>query len=58
MAKFTIEKCNNMVFITSALGTVFYAWDESEFTRRKMLNAIAKLKAMYHNMIVFVFNGV
>ena len=58
MAKFTIEKVNNMVFITSAFGTVFYAWDENEFTRRKLSNAIARLKDLYNNAIEFVFNGV
>ena len=58
MAKFTIEKVSNMIFISSEFGTVFYAWDESDFTKRKLFNAIAKLKGLYNNAIEFVFNGI
>lgn len=55
---FTVEKCSNMVFITSEHGLVWYAWDFSEFTKRKLNNAIAKLKNQFNNAVCFVFNGV
>ena len=57
-AKFTIEKVANMIFCTSGCGLVWYAWNEEEFTRRKLNNAIAKIKAGFNGAVVFVFNGV
>ena len=41
--KFIIEKCANMVFITSDCGVIFKAWDERECTERKIQNAIKKI---------------
>lgn len=41
--KFIIEKVANMVFITSDCGTIFYAWDEHDFTERKLKNAMNKI---------------
>lgn len=41
--KFVIEKVANMYFITSECGTIFNAWDEDEFTERKLKNAINKI---------------
>ena len=41
--KFVIEKVANMVFITSDCGTVFNAWDEHEFTERKLTNAMNRI---------------
>lgn len=41
--KFTIEKVANMVFITSTYGTIFKAWDEHDFTERKLANAMKKI---------------
>ena len=43
MMVFKIEKVANMVCITSDCGTVFKAWDEGEFTERKLKNAIRKI---------------
>lgn len=42
--KFKVEKVANMIFITSECDTIFKAWDESDFTERKLKNAIAKIK--------------
>ena len=42
--KFVVEKVANMVFITSDCGTVFNAWDECEFTERKLNNAMKKIE--------------
>lgn len=55
MQTFTFEKVSNMVFLTSEHGLVWYAWDESEFTERKKLNAIARIKKQFNNMVCFVF---
>ena len=51
--KFKIEKVANMVFITSDCGTIFNTWDESEFTERKMNNAIKKISANYNGTVTF-----
>lgn len=40
---FVIKKVANMVFITSDCGVVFNAWDEHEFTERKLNNAINRI---------------
>ena len=41
--KFIVEKVANMVFISSDCGTVFNAWDEREFTERKLTNAMNRI---------------
>ena len=51
--KFIVEKVANMVFITSDCGTVFNAWDEYEFTDRKLNNAMRKLERNYCGNVSF-----
>lgn len=51
--EFTIEKVSNMVFVTSSCGVIFNAWDESEFTERKLANAIRKIQNNYNGTAVF-----
>ena len=41
--KFKIEKVANMIFVTSDCGTIFNAWDEYNFTERKLNNAIKRI---------------
>ena len=41
--KFKIEKVANMIFITSDCDTIFNAWDEREFTERKLKNAMNRI---------------
>lgn len=55
MPKFIFEKVSNMIFLSSEYGIVWYAWDESEFTERKKLNAIARIKRNYNGNVCFVF---
>ncbi len=50
--KFTVEKVSNMIFIT-ADGIVFKAWDKSEFTERKLNNAMKKLTNQYKGNATF-----
>lgn len=45
--KFKIEKVANMIFITAEGDIIFKAWDEYEFTERKLKNAINKIKRCY-----------
>lgn len=52
--KFIIEKVSNMVFITSEQDTVFEAWDETEFTERKLKNAMKRLSNNYCGNVEFV----
>lgn len=52
---FTFSKVGNMVFLCSDWDIVYYAWDENEFTERKKLNAIARIKKQFNNMVCFVF---
>ena len=55
MPKFIFEKVSNMIFLSSEYGIVWYAWDESEFTERKKLNAIARIKNRYNGNVCFEF---
>ena len=55
---FTFSKVGNMVFLCSDWDIVYYAWDENEFTERKKLNAIARIKKQFVCNVVFMFNGV
>ena len=43
MMKFKIEKVANMIFIVSECDTIFKAWEEHEFTERKLKNAMNKI---------------
>lgn len=58
MPKFTFKKVSNMVFCVSECDVIFYAWMAEEFTKRKMQNAIARIKAYYHEKVMFYFDGV
>lgn len=49
--KFIIEKVANMIFITSDCGTIFNAWNECDFTERKLNNAVKKIKNCYNGEI-------
>lgn len=52
--KFIIEKVANLVFITEKNSdTVFEAWDESEFTERKLKNAINRISKNYCGNVDF-----
>lgn len=53
MKKFIIEKVSNMIFLSTE-DLVFYAWDESTFTERKLNNAMNKIKKSYQNKVEFV----
>lgn len=45
--KFEIKQVANLIFIVAEGDIVFKAWDESEFTERKLKNAIAKIQKCY-----------
>lgn len=50
---FKIEKVSNLIMITAA-GEVFKAWDESEFTPRKLTNAKRKIESCYPAGVEFI----
>lgn len=50
---FKIEKVANMIFITTDCDTIFRAWDETEFTERKLNNAINRIKKEYNGNATF-----
>ena len=52
MTTFKIEKVANMVFITGG-ETVWQAWDEREFTERKLNNAMKRIQKNYQNPVTF-----
>lgn len=52
--KFTIEKKANMIFVTSNCGTIFNAWNEKEFTERKLKNAMNKINKDLNGNAEFV----
>ena len=52
--KFKVEKVANMVFITSDCGTVFKAWDEHDFTERKLANAMKKISGNLNGNCEFI----
>lgn len=58
MIEFKFERIANMVFCTSDCGVVFYSWMDYEFTKRKMQNAIARIKSQYNGKVCFSFYGV
>lgn len=53
MREFKIEKVSNMIFITKE-EQIFKAWDEEEFTEKKLQNAMKKIQSNYDDEIKFV----
>lgn len=51
--KFKIEKIANMIFITADEDVIFRAWNQCEFTERKLNNAIKKIQNNYCGNAVF-----
>ncbi len=49
---FIVEKVSNMIFISSN-DQVYQAWDETEFTERKLSNAKKKIAARYRIPVTF-----
>lgn len=54
MTKFVIEKIANMVFISTEHDIVWEAWDESEFTERKLKNAMNRISKGHCGNVEFV----
>lgn len=54
--KFIIEKKANLIFIVSDCGTIFKTWHESDFTERKLKNAIKKIQNECYVMPIFINN--
>lgn len=52
--KFIIEKVSNMIFISSDSDVIFESWDESEFTERKLKNAMKRLSKNNLGNVEFV----
>lgn len=50
---FTIEKISSMIFITDSSNGVWASWDESEFTERKLANAMKKIQRGYQYEVFF-----
>ena len=51
--KIIIKKVANMVFMESDCGVIFKAWDEGEFTERKLKNAMNKIGRNYNGNVEF-----
>lgn len=51
---FKLERVSNMIFLTGDCDVVFKAWDASEFSERKLSNALKKLQACYLEKIQLV----
>ena len=51
---FKLERVSNMIFLTCDCDVVFKAWDVSEFSERKLSNALKKLQACYLEPIQLV----
>jgi ribonuclease PH len=51
--RFKIEKIANMIFITSECGIIFKAWNEEDFTERKLKNAMKKISGGYNELVSF-----
>ena len=54
MEKFRIEKVSNMIMIIDECGQVWRAWDETEFTERKLKNAVNRIKRNYQKEVEFI----
>lgn len=52
--KFKIEKVANMIFITADQDIIFKAWDITEFTEKKLQNAIKKINGHYNGKAEFI----
>lgn len=53
--KFKIEKIANIIYISTIEDNViFKAWDERDFTERKLKNAINKIKKEYNENVKFI----
>lgn len=50
---YKIEKVSNMIFISSEMDVVFCAWDETEFTERKLKNAMNRLSKNHCGNVEF-----
>lgn len=51
--KFRIEHVENMIFIVDDYDQVWKAWDEREFTERKLANAMRKIQSGYNTPVSF-----
>ena len=51
--KFKIEKVANMIFVTSECDVVFKAWDEDNFTEKKLNNAMKEIANNYNGNVEF-----
>jgi hypothetical protein len=51
--KFTIEKFTNIYFLTCEDGTIYDAWDEREFTARKINSTMKKISKKLGGNVVF-----
>lgn len=51
--QYTIERVANMIFITDESGQVWKAWDEYDFTERKLSNAIKKISNCHNCKVTF-----
>jgi hypothetical protein len=51
--KFEFEKVANMVFLVKG-NQIWRAWEESEFTDRKMKNAMNKIRKNYQTEVEFI----
>lgn len=50
---FKVEKVANMIFITEEGDIIFKAWNEREFTERKLKNAMNSIQKNYKNHVTF-----
>lgn len=53
MTTFKIEKVANMIFVTSECGVVFKAWNEEEFTEKKLSNTMNRISKNYSGNVEF-----
>jgi hypothetical protein len=54
MTKFKFEKVANMIMLVDEGNQVWRAWDETEFTVRKMNNAMKKIERNYQTEVEFI----
>ena len=52
--KFEIEKVAYMIFITAEYNVILKAWDITEFTERKLHNAIKKINSDLNGNAEFI----
>lgn len=56
---FIIEKVANMIFLSMAdsegkADTIFEAWDDYDFTERKLKNAMKRIQSNYQYEVNFI----